>query len=70
MEVAPLWGKNKLGDRLSQVGRPVGEIQIQNGLHDLLEIMIESMMVAERGEFLSEDQGNKGPRKRLFCYRR
>ena len=34
--------------------------QKENGLHDLLEIMIESMMVAERGEFLSEDQGNKG----------
>jgi transposase-like protein len=34
--------------------------QKENGLHDLLEIMIESMMVAERGEFLAEDQGNKG----------
>ena len=34
--------------------------QKENGLHDLLEIMIESMMVAERGEFLSENQGNKG----------
>lgn len=34
--------------------------QKENGLHDLLEIMIESMMVAECGEFLSEDQGNKG----------
>ena len=31
-----------------------------NGLHDLLEIMIESMMVAERGEFLAENPGNKG----------
>ena len=30
------------------------------GLHDLLEIMIESMMVAERGEFLAENPGNKG----------
>ena len=34
--------------------------QKENGLHDLLEIMLESMMVAERGEFLSENQGNKG----------
>ena len=32
----------------------------KNGLHDLLEIMLESMMVAERGEFLSENPGNKG----------
>lgn len=31
-----------------------------NGLHDLMEIMIESMMVAERGEFLAENPGNKG----------
>ena len=31
-----------------------------NGLHDLMEIMIESMMVAERGEFLSDNPGNKG----------
>ena len=28
--------------------------QKENGLHDLLEIMIESMMVAERGEFLAD----------------
>ena len=34
--------------------------QKENGLHDLLEIMLESMMVAERSEFLSENQGNKG----------
>ena len=34
--------------------------QKENGLHDLLEIMIESMMVAERGEFLSENQGDNG----------
>lgn len=32
----------------------------ENGLHGLLEIMIESMMVAERGEFLAENPGNKG----------
>ena len=31
-----------------------------NGLHDLLEIMIESMMVAERSEFLADNPGNKG----------
>lgn len=31
-----------------------------NGLHDLMEIMLESMMVAERGEFLTENPGNKG----------
>ena len=29
----------------------------ENGLHDLLEIMLESLMVAERGGFLRE-QGN------------
>ena len=34
--------------------------QRENGLHDLLEIMIESMMVAECGEFLAESRGNKG----------
>ena len=34
--------------------------QRENGLHDLLEIMIESMMVAERGEFLADNHGNKG----------
>lgn len=32
----------------------------KNGLHDLMEIMLESMMVAERGEFLTENPGNKG----------
>ena len=31
-----------------------------NGLHDLMEIMLESMMVAERGEFLADNPGNKG----------
>lgn len=31
-----------------------------NGLHDLMKIMIESMMVAERGEFLADNPGNKG----------
>lgn len=32
----------------------------KNGLHDMLEILLESMMVAERAEFLSSSQGNKG----------
>jgi transposase-like protein len=32
----------------------------ENGLHDLLEIMIESIMVAERTEFLTTSSGNKG----------
>ena len=32
----------------------------KNGLHDLMEIRIESMMVAERGEFLADNPGNKG----------
>ena len=32
----------------------------KNDLHDLMEIMLESMMVAERGEFLVENPGNKG----------
>ena len=33
--------------------------QKKNGLHDLMEIMIESMMVAERSEFLVDNPGNK-----------
>jgi len=32
----------------------------ENGLHDLLEIMLESMMVAERSEFLRTEASNKG----------
>ena len=32
----------------------------KNVFHDLMEIMLESMMFAERGEFLSENPGNKG----------
>ena len=32
----------------------------KNGFHDLMEIMLESMMFAERGKFLSENPGNKG----------
>ncbi len=34
--------------------------QKENGLHDLMEIMLESMMVAGRDEFLSENQWDKG----------
>lgn len=34
--------------------------QKKNGLQDLMEILIESMMVAERGEFLADNPGNKG----------
>ena len=34
--------------------------QKENGLHDLMEIMLESMMVAERDEFLTENQWDKG----------
>ncbi len=34
----------------------------KNGLHDLMEIMLESMMVAERGEFLADNPRNKGNR--------
>lgn len=37
-----------------------------NGLHDLMEIMLESMMVAERGEFLADNPGNKGNGYRLL----
>ena len=32
----------------------------ENGLHDLLEMMLESMMVAERSEFLRTLPSNKG----------
>lgn len=32
----------------------------ENGLYDLMEMMLESMMVAERGEFLAQHPGNKG----------
>ena len=33
----------------------------ENSLHDILEIMLESLMIAERGEFLSEQTDrNKG----------
>lgn len=32
----------------------------ENGIHDLMEIMLESMMVAERSEFLRDSPGNKG----------
>ncbi len=32
----------------------------ENGLHDLMEIMIESMMLAELREFLDHAESNKG----------
>ena len=42
----------------------------ENGLHDLLEIMLESLMVAERGEFLREQEDrNKGNGYRLGAER-
>ena len=34
--------------------------QKKNGLHDLMEIMLESMMLAERSEFLIDNPSNKG----------
>lgn len=37
----------------------------ENGLHDLMGIMLESMMVAERSEFLLENPQNKGNGYRL-----
>ena len=37
-----------------------------NGLHDLMEIMLESMMVAERGEFLAIVLPNFRPAERGF----
>ena len=38
----------------------------ENGVNDLLEIMLESLMVAERGEFLQEQADrNKGNGHRL-----
>ena len=32
----------------------------ENGLHDLMEIMLESMMIDERGKFLQNSHGNNG----------
>lgn len=37
----------------------------ENGLHDLMEMMLESMMIAERREYLLSDIGNKGNGYRL-----
>ena len=31
-----------------------------NGLHDILKIMLESIIVAERSEFLIDNPSNKG----------
>ena len=39
----------------------------KNGLHDLMESMMESMMVAERGESLADNPGNKGNGYRPGC---
>lgn len=36
-----------------------------NGFHDLMEIMLESMMVAERSVFLRDNPNNKGDGYRL-----
>lgn len=35
-------------------------LEKENGIQDLLEIMLESIMLAERREFLSSSPGNKG----------
>lgn len=45
-----------------QISEIISKHAVQrNGLNDLLSIMLESMMMAERGEFLREDStGNKG----------
>jgi hypothetical protein len=46
----------------------------ENGLHDLMEIMLESMMLAERREFLDQSKGNKAAKiafrlsKRMFNF--
>lgn len=52
----------KANNFLSSCG---GHAEKENGLHDLIEIMLESMMVAERGEYLRGiDDGNKGNEQR------
>ena len=35
-------------------------LEKENGIQDLLEIMLESIMLAERRKFLSASPGNKG----------
>jgi len=35
-------------------------IERENGLHELMELMLESMMLSERREYLSSVDGNKG----------
>lgn len=32
----------------------------KNGLHDLIKILLDNMMVAERSEILQESSGNNG----------
>jgi len=43
----------------------VKHLDREKGLQDLMELMIESMMMAERREFLRESEGNKGNGFRL-----
>jgi len=43
----------------------VKHLDREKGLQDLMELMIESMMMAERREFLKESEGNKGNGFRL-----
>ena len=33
--------------------------ETENGLHNLMELILESMMIAERGKYLREKPGNK-----------
>lgn len=46
--------KEQLSEQISK------HAEKENGLHDLMEMLIESMMVAERDVYLSENRGNKG----------
>ena len=43
----------------------VKHLDREKGLQNLMELMIESMMMAERREFLRESEGNKGNGFRL-----
>ena len=48
----------------------VKHLDREKGLQDLMELMIESMMMAELREFLSDSEGNKGNssrRGRSYC---
>ena len=48
------WTKEQLSELICK------HSERENGLHDLMEIMIESMMIAERREYLPTAPGNKG----------